>query len=61
MMMMMMMMIFTLNSTIPYHTYVLVSYSNFVRKIFRCSTSKMSWPRNPGERSLKLIENITIR
>ena len=44
--------------------FLLVCYSNFVhntRRFFRYSTSKMSWPGNPRQRSLKVIESGTIR
>ena len=48
-------------STIPYvrHSFLLVWISNFVFKT-RYSTSKMSWPWNPGQRSLKVMESGTF-
>ena len=53
------------HGTIPYVRYsFLLCNSNFVfktRGFFRYSTSKMSWPWNPDQRSLKVIETGTIR
>ena len=46
------------------YPFLIVCYSNFVRKTRRFSDirlQKMSWPRNPGQKSLKVIENVTIR
>ena len=51
------------NGTIPHvrYRFLLVCYSNFVsktRQFFVYLTSKMSWPRNPGQKSLKVIEMV---
>jgi len=43
---------------------LLVCYSKFVAKTRHFSDirlQKMSWPSNSGQRSLKVIENVTIR
>jgi len=51
----------TKHSTFPYVRYsFLLCNSNFVFKFLRYSTSKMSWPWNPGQTSLKVIESGTI-
>ena len=53
------------NSIIPYVRYTfLLCNSNFVLKTCRFSDirlQKMSWPWNPGQRSLKVIECGTVR
>ena len=44
--------------------FLLVCYSKFVPKMRRFSDirlQKMSWPWNPGQKSLKVIESGTIR
>ena len=53
------------NNTIPYVRYsFLLCNSNFVfqtRSFSDIRLQKMSWPWNPGQRSLKVIESGTIR
>jgi len=49
---------FTKHCTIPYVRYsFILRNSNFVF----IRLQKMSWPWNPGQRSLKVIENGSIR
>jgi len=55
-----------LPNIVPFHILGIVSSCATVtlslwRPFFRCSTSKMSWPWNWGQRSLKVIESGTSR
>ena len=52
-------------NTVPFHrcSFLLVCYSNFVpktRSFSNIQLQKMSWPWNPGQQSLKVIESYHL-